>query len=206
MEFTCVAGEIRRTAMSNKFWLKTKKNIPEHRKQCIIRPSWNILKGFFFIKRFSKKKKNALKETKVKIYNFSSIVDEYWRQVQKNDERTERQTVAEWRHLNLICNTLKHICNTLKQSPAQNFNSTSQRDILSSQRNITPSKIDAKWQHSNLLCSTLKQSHVQKFQLNVSEHAGEKVRKTVNFLYSKFQKRHNSFKNWRKVMTLKLDL
>ena len=29
--------------------------------------------------------------------------------------------------------------------------------ILSSQRGITPSKIDAKWQHSNLLCSTLKQ-------------------------------------------------
>ena len=33
--------------------------------------------------------------------------------------------------------------------------------ILSSQRGITPSKIDAKGRHSNLLCSTLKQSHVQ---------------------------------------------
>ena len=97
-----------------------------------------------------------LKETKVKFKNFSSIVNAYWRQVQKNDERTERQTVAEWRHLNLICNTLK-------QSHGQNFSLTSERDILSSQRSITPSKIDAKWQHSNLLCSTLKQSHVQNF-------------------------------------------
>ena len=33
-----------------------------------------------------------------------------------------------------------------------------------------------------------------------------KVRKTVYFLYSKFTERHNSFKNWRKVMTLELDL
>ena len=29
-----------------------------------------------------------------------------------------------------------------------------------------------------------------------------KVRKTADFLYSKFQKRHNSLKNSRKVMTL----
>ena len=35
--------------------------------------------------------------------------------------------------------------------------------ILSSQRGITPSKIDAKWRHSNLICSTFKQSHVQNF-------------------------------------------
>ena len=35
--------------------------------------------------------------------------------------------------------------------------------ILSSQRGITPTKIDAKWRHSNLICSTLKQSHVQNF-------------------------------------------
>ena len=33
-----------------------------------------------------------------------------------------------------------------------------------------------------------------------------KVRKTAHFLYSKFTKRHNSFKNWRKVTTLKLAL
>ena len=35
--------------------------------------------------------------------------------------------------------------------------------ILSSQRGITPSKIDAKWRQSNLICSTSKQSHVQNF-------------------------------------------
>ena len=33
-----------------------------------------------------------------------------------------------------------------------------------------------------------------------------KMQKTVYFLYSQFTKRHNSFKNWRKVMILKLDL
>ena len=131
--------------------------------------------------------------------------------------------------------------------------------ILSSQRGITPSKIDSKWQHSNLLCSIFKQSHVQNFssicqsmqektaencvipifkvpkeaqllqkltKKNVIRTCSEvhqnkvmckisaqyvkacrrKVQKTVNFLYSKFTKRHNSFNNWRKVMTLKLDL
>ena len=33
--------------------------------------------------------------------------------------------------------------------------------ILSSQRGITPTKIDAKWRQSNLICSTPKQGHVQ---------------------------------------------
>ena len=116
-------------------------------------PVMNILKGFFLYNAFLK---TTHKRNQSQIKNFSSIVNAYWRQVQKNYERTERQTVAEWRHLNLICNTLK-------QSHVQNFSSTSQRDSLSSQRSITPSKIDAKWQHSNLLCSTLKQSHVQNF-------------------------------------------
>ena len=35
--------------------------------------------------------------------------------------------------------------------------------ILSSQRGLTPSKIDAMRRHSNLICSILKQSHVQNF-------------------------------------------
>ena len=52
--------------------------------------------------------------------------------------------------------------------------------ILSSQRGITPSKIDAKWRHSNLICSTLKQSHVQKFQLNMSKHVREKSGKRAD--------------------------
>ena len=33
-----------------------------------------------------------------------------------------------------------------------------------------------------------------------------KVRKTVYFQYSKFQKGHNSYKNWRKLTTLELYL
>ena len=33
-----------------------------------------------------------------------------------------------------------------------------------------------------------------------------KERKTVYFQYSKFQKGHNSHKNWHNVMTLRLDL
>ena len=33
-----------------------------------------------------------------------------------------------------------------------------------------------------------------------------KVQKTVYFQYFKFQKWHNSYKNWRKLTTLKLDL
>ena len=36
--------------------------------------------------------------------------------------------------------------------------------ILSSERGITPSKIDAKWRHSHLICSTVKQSHVQNWR------------------------------------------
>ena len=35
---------------------------------------------------------------------------------------------------------------------------------------------------------------------------GVKVRKTVYFQYSKFQKGHNSHKNWRKLTTLERDL
>ena len=69
--------------------------------------------------------------------------------------------------------------------------------ILSLKGDISPSKIDTKWRHSNLIWSTFKQSHMQNLR---------KVRKTVSFLYSKFKKRHNSFKNWRKVTTLVLDL
>ena len=40
----------------------------------------------------------------------------------------------------------------------------------------------------------------------MSKHEGEKVRKVVYFKYSKLQKGHYSYKNWRKLMTLKLDL
>ena len=39
----------------------------------------------------------------------------------------------------------------------------------------------------------------------MSKHVREKCRK-LHFQYSKFQKGHNSHKNWRKLTTLKLDL
>ena len=101
--------------------------------------------------------------------------------------------------------------------------------ILSSQRGITPSQIDAKWWHSNkifssivnayrrqgpkndgrteiqtdaewrhlnLICNTLKQN-----MCKISAYfkaCKRKVRKTAHFLYSKFTKRHISFKNCAK--------
>ena len=40
----------------------------------------------------------------------------------------------------------------------------------------------------------------------MSKHEVEKCGKTAYFLYSKFTKRHNSFKKWLKVTTLELDL
>ena len=73
--------------------------------------------------------------------------------------------------------------------------------ILHSKRGMTPTKIDRNWRHLNLICSTVKQSHMQYVKA-----CRRKVRKTAHYLYSKFTKRHNSFKNWRKVTTLKLDL
>ena len=77
--------------------------------------------------------------------------------------------------------------------------------IQSSKRGITPKTIDASWWHSNLIYGTLKQSHMQNF-ISICQSIKRKVRKTAHFLYSKFTKRHNSFKNRRKMMTLNLDL
>ena len=77
--------------------------------------------------------------------------------------------------------------------------------ILSSQRDITPSKIDTKWWQSNLICSTLKESNVQNFS-SICQSMQDKTAENYVFPISKFQKGHNSFKNWRKLTTLKLDL
>ena len=74
---------------------------------------------------------------------------------------------ANRRHSNLICSTV-----TVKQSYAKFELSMSKHvrekcgklcisSILSSQRGITPTKIEAKWRNSNLLCGTLKKSHIQ---------------------------------------------
>ena len=77
--------------------------------------------------------------------------------------------------------------------------------ILSSQRGITPSKIDAKWQHSNLLCSTLKQSNMQNFS-SICQSMQEKTAENCVFPIFWFQKRYNSFQSWRKGTALELAL
>ena len=77
--------------------------------------------------------------------------------------------------------------------------------ILSSKIGITPTRINANWRHSNLSCSTVKQSHMKKSAQYVKE-CESKMRKTVYLQYSKFQKGHNSYNNWHKSMTLKIDL
>ena len=77
--------------------------------------------------------------------------------------------------------------------------------ILSSKRDITPTKIDGNRRHSNLICSTLKKSLMQNFS-SICQSMQEKSAKTAHYLYSKFTKRNNSLENWRKVTTLKLDL
>ena len=62
------------------------------------------------------------------------------------------------------------------------------------------------WRHSNLIYSTVKQSHICKISAQYVKACTRKVGKTVYFQYSKFQKGHNSYKNRRKLTTLKLDL
>ena len=133
------------------------------------------------------------------VQNFSSICQGI----------TPSKIDAKWWHSSLICSTLK-------QSHVQKFQLNMSKRvgesvencisyILSPQRSITPSKIDAKWQHSS--CSVVYQSKVMcKISAQYVRACRRKLRKTVYFLYSKFQKRHNSFKNWRKEMTLELAL
>ena len=77
--------------------------------------------------------------------------------------------------------------------------------LLSSKSGITATKIDANWWHSNLIYSTVKQRHM-KISTQCVKACQRKVRKTVYFQYSKFQKGHNSHKDWRKLTKLKLDL
>ena len=65
--------------------------------------------------------------------------------------------------------------------------------------------MDTEWRHSNLICSTLKKV-TWKISAQYAKAWKRKVRKTVYFKYSKFQKGHNSHKNWRKLTTLEVDL
>ena len=116
---------------------------------------------------------------------------------------------ANWRHSNLICSTVI-------QSHMQNFSSIMSKhvrekwgqlcisSILSSKRGITPTKmtqIDDTWtrsvvQQNKVICKISAQ-FVMAFR--------RKLRKTVYFQYFKFQKGHNSYKNWRKLTKLQLD-
>ena len=77
--------------------------------------------------------------------------------------------------------------------------------------------MDTKWRHSNLICSTLNKviweisaqyvkTCKRKVRKTVFQACKRKVRKKLHFKYSKFQKGHNSHKNWRKLTTLKLGL
>ena len=77
--------------------------------------------------------------------------------------------------------------------------------ILSSKRGITPTNIDVYWQHSTW--SVLQYDKVIcKISAQYIKACRRKVRKTVYFQYSKFQKGRNSYKHWHKLTTLELDL
>ena len=96
---------------------------------------------------------------------------------------TPSKTDAKWRPSNLIWSTFKKSFANFQLNMSKHVGEKCGKlhiiYILSSQRGITPSKIDAKWRHSNLICSTLKQSRA-KFQLNMSKHVGEKCEKRVD--------------------------
>ena len=79
------------------------------------------------------------------------------------DGRTESQTDAEWRHLNLICNVICKIsaqylkaCRRKLRKTAHFLHSkfTKKHNSFENWRKVT---------HSNLIYNTLKQSHVQNF-------------------------------------------
>ena len=69
----------------------------------------------------------------------------------------------------------------------------------------TESQTDTELWHSNLIYST-ENKVICKISAQYVKACKRKVRKTVYFQYSKFQKGHNSHKNGRKLTTLELDL
>ena len=74
--------------------------------------------------------------------------------------------------------------------------------ILRSKRGVTPTKIDVTqtWyvvRQNKVIC---------KISAQYVKACKRKKRKTVYFQYSKFQKGHYSHKNWRKLMSLEIDL
>ena len=74
--------------------------------------------------------------------------------------------------------------------------------ILSYKSGINPTKIDDTRTWSNVY----KKKVTCKISAQWVKACRRKVQKTVYFQYFKFQKGHNSYKYWRKLTTLKLDL
>ena len=69
----------------------------------------------------------------------------------------------------------------------------------------TQSQMDTEWWDSNLIYSTLNKV-IWKNSAQYVKARRRKVRKTVYFQYFKFEKGNNSYKKWRKLMALELDL
>ena len=97
--------------------------------------------------------------------------------MQKMDGRTESQTVR--KTVNFQYSTFRKGYNSIKNL-----------------RKLTTLELDLKYSKTK--------SYV-KFQPDLSKHLREKCGK-LYFQYSKFQKGHNSYKIWRKLTTLELDL
>ena len=102
--------------------------------------------------------------------NFSSISQSVWGEkcgklcifsiLHSKRGLTTTKIHGNWWHSNLICSTVKqsHMQFQLNMSKhvGEKCGKLQITYILSSQRGITPTKIDAKWRHSHLICSTLK--------------------------------------------------
>ena len=119
---------------------------------------------------------------------------------------------ANWRHSNLIWRTVKKvICKISAQYVTayrrkvhkavyfQYSKSKMGHNSYKYWRKLTTLKPDLTVQLKKVICKISAQY--------VEACTGKrKVRKTVYFQYSKVQKGHNSYKNWRKLTTLELDL
>ena len=69
----------------------------------------------------------------------------------------------------------------------------------------TESQADAEWWYQNLIYSTLNKV-IWKISAQYVKERRRKMRKTVYFQYSKFQKGRYSYKNWYPLTTLEVDL
>ena len=121
---------------------------------------------------------------------------------------TPTEIDGNWQHWNLICSTVKKVICKISawyiKACKRKVRKIAYSSILGSKRGITPTEIDGNWRHSNLISSTVKVKC--KISAQYVKACKNKVRKTVYFQFSTFQKGHNSHKNWRKLTTLELDL